>query len=397
MDNTNIYDYEMEIDTKAIVAEANKPAEKSGDLPKTVWHNLPNDDSSSEWRFLPYFKKKTFYFKIEKHWDIPGLPSRTVTCPRSFVDSSTGQPFACAICEKRIAIYKSKSKDDGDEVIKQALKTQTNYLTNAIDVKNTEKGIGVLALSYAIWQSLMAFLESPYSSSFFQVKTGKNVWIKATYKAGTVVPGASGKQKRDFTVQASPTPNPIQDVSILEGLYDLETVLGVPTYETTKGWLAKLLSGDPNAGTEFLTGAAYHNRLGTGVPAAEAEDTPFPTRTFPTQETFVETTTSPFDISQQNVSNKVDHPVASSNVPTTAKGDDGFPICYSEAFDENNKTCLRCEFSDSCETSILKRKRDARKLSTPDQVVETKPSEDIKKSGHDDVAAEMMRILNMGL
>lgn len=379
---SEIYNYDIEIDTKAILEDISKSSVKTSDLPKVVWHNLPNDDSASTWRFLPYFKMKTFFFKIEKHWDIPGLPSRTVTCPRSFTDPSTGKPYRCAICEEQFRLYKSRSKDEGDKTISDALRSQTNYLCNAIDIEHEEKGIGVLSLPYTIWNSLRTFLESSYHKNFFQVRTGRNIWIKGTYKAGTSVPGKSGKQKRDYTITPLDV-SPIEDLSILEGLYDLEKVLGIPTYETTKGWLQKLISGDPNAGEEFLTGNLY---LQLDAPkkeeTSEDSDTSFPTNTYEHTPELIAKLQAPVSSPTQTTHFLGD---VEENTPSTKIGDDGFPVCYSVAFDENNKTCLKCSFADSCETAILKRKRQEKQANQQQNTPDIDP-----------IQAEMLKILNKG-
>jgi hypothetical protein len=395
--------FDMQLDPKALLDEIKRGEVKSGgDFQNIVWHNLPNDDSDSTWRFLPYFKKKSFFLKIEKHWDIPGVPTKTVTCPRSFIDGTTGKPYPCALCEEQFRLYKMKNRDDADETIMKALRTASSYLANAIDRSNEAKGIGVVSLPYAIYQSLVAFLGNAHFQNFFQVQTGRDIWIKPSYKAGTNVPGKNGKQKRDYTVTPMDV-TPITDFSLLEGLYDLETVLGIPTYDTTKGWLQKMLSGDPNAGMEFLTGTLYR-QLGDGSQKKSEEKAPElpPTRAY--EPTFTPVNKPAVSVQNAPVSNpfgeSLESPVPQScSVPTTQMGDDGFPVCYSVAFNEDNKTCLKCDFAEACETSILKRKRQQR-LAAQSAAPETTPAattapvvDKQKPVEIDAVQQEMLRIL----
>lgn len=241
VNNNTVLD-EWAIDPQRIKDENTKKESAS----KVKWHNLPMGDAMSIWRIFPYRKRRSFFFKVIKHWNVPGFKG-SVTCPRSFDDpENAGRKLRCAICEKYFALLKSGDPVD-QAIAKEALKQSTSYYVNAVDMERPDEGVGVLNIPYAVYNTLLAWLDVPKYREFSHPQRGRSIMIKASTVAGSQIPGQPNKEKREYTVMPD-DPAAIDNAEWLDHLYDLDSVLGIPTFEFTQSCLEKLLTKDPNAG-----------------------------------------------------------------------------------------------------------------------------------------------------
>lgn len=251
----NSYD-PYDIDAKTIIEENSKK-----EFDKTNWHNIPDGNSSSYWRILPYLQRRSFYFKLQKHWNIPGLKG-SLTCPRSFEDpQNPGKYLQCAICDKRWEMFKSESEAD-KKFAKEVLNASTSYYANALSIDHPEKGVGILSLPYGVFQHLFNWLTVPAFQSFSHPDRGFDLLIQATVVAGAAIPGQANKFKRNYTITPMP-PKAIADKSVLEHLYDLEKAVGVPTHEFTELCLNRIMSGDESL--QLPQGTPRYRQLGGAV------------------------------------------------------------------------------------------------------------------------------------
>lgn len=278
-------------------SETKKPSSAS----KVNWHQIPDGESMSTWRILPFVKKRTFYVKVTKHWGVPGFKG-SVTCPRSFEDpANPGRRYPCAICERFFELL--KSKDAADQAFaRNVLRQSTSYYANAVSIDHPEKGVGVLNMPYTVFKTLLSWLDVPKFREFSHPVRGRNFIIKATIVPGSQVPGQQ-KEKRDYSVIPD-DPGVIANEEWLQKLYDLDTIVGVPTYEFTQSCLAKLLSGDPNEGQLPEGVPLYHKLLGssddvpnqappTNIPAPQPVTQPTMTATGDTQQDMFKTGDKP--------------------------------------------------------------------------------------------------------
>lgn len=238
----NLNDDPWAIDPQRIKDENTK--KESGS--KVKWHNLPEGGAMSMWRIFPYRKRRSFFFKVIKHWNVPGFKG-SVTCPRSFDDPDTpGRKLRCAICEKYFELLKTGDPVD-QAIAKEALKQSTSYYVNAVDMEHPEEGVGVLNIPYGVYNTLLAWLDVPKYREFSHPQRGRAIIIKASTVPGSQIPGQPNKEKREYTVMPD-DPAPIDNAEWLDQLYDLDAVLGIPTFEFTQSCLEKLMTKDPNAG-----------------------------------------------------------------------------------------------------------------------------------------------------
>jgi hypothetical protein len=244
-----------EIDSERIIEENTKK-----EYAKTNWHNIPDGNSTSYWRILPYTQRKSFYFKVQKHWKVPGF-NGSVTCPRSFEDPQTpGKNLSCAICDKRWEMF--NSNNDADKAFaKEVLNASTSYYANALSIDHPEKGVGILSLPYAVFQHLFNWLTVPAFQSFSHPDRGFDLLIQATVVPGAAIPGQT-KFKRNYTITPMEK-KPIADKGILATLYDLEHVVGIPTFEFTELCLNRIITGDESL--QLPQGIArYRGQLAAG-------------------------------------------------------------------------------------------------------------------------------------
>jgi hypothetical protein len=248
-----------DIDHQGIIDANNKKATS-----KVNWHNLPEGAAASTWRLLPYVQKRSFFFKLQKHWNVPGFDG-SITCPRSFDDPSgaVGKKLRCSICEKRWNLEKSSNEAD-QTIAKEVLRSSVSYYTNALSVDHLEKGIGVLNLPHAVWKHLMNWLALAQFQSFSHPVRGFNILIQSTIVSGTSIPGQKNRAKREYTITPL-EPNPISDPSILEHLYDLEFVVGIPTFEFTDLCLQRILTKDETL--QLPDGTPRYRQLTEGTAA----------------------------------------------------------------------------------------------------------------------------------
>lgn len=355
-------------DAKRIKEENDK---KSSNRAKVKWHSLPQGEGMSNWRILPFIKRRTFFVKVLKHFSVPGMTG-SVTCPRSFEDpNNPGRKYPCAICEKFFELL--KSKEPGDVAFaKQALKQTTSYYANGVNLDKIEDGVGVFNMPYAVWNTLYEWLDIPEFREFSHPKRGRNIKVKAKLVPGTQIPGKPSQEKRDYLVIPEMTTSEIADNKWLEQLYDLDAILGIPTYEFTQSCLEKLLTNDATAG-QLPQGTPFY--IGQ-LPAAPTEQ--------PQQQSFSRPSAPPSqlqgDTEIDTTDEEVFEPAVEANAvpkfaqvptatslnggkvePTTTVGLDNHRICFGTSFDEDNKICLKCPENDACELKVLKAARGAKK------------------------------------
>lgn len=348
---------------------------------KVNWLRLPEGEARSVWRILPWIQQRSFFKKVVKHFNIPGV-NGALTCPRSFINPETNDKYDCAIDETRWVF--EKSKDASEVAAAKLMRGSVQYYVNAVDMEHPQLGVGVLGLPHSIWKVLFDWLTTPGYQLFYHPFHGRNIIIKSTLSAA-VVPGTNTKA-REYTVTPDAKETAIEDEDWLNHLYDLETIVGIPTYEFTKVCIQRLITGDPTYGQEEVKTNRYVKRL--------AGDTDF---NFNSDETppstlngQVKTTPSIQTPAVQNIGPVSEltsvAPVFASAptskkevvlVPTTEKGIDGHRVCFTKVFDENNKVCLKCEEIDECEILMLKAARANKKTVT-----------------NDDVASQMAELLN---
>jgi hypothetical protein len=390
-----------EIDYEKEKQASEKKAAGNSNAPKIKWHSLPEGEGLSTWRLLPWVKRRGIFNKVTKHWNVPGFKG-SVTCPRSFTDPTNNKPFPCAICEKFFELY--KSKEPGDQAFaKQTLKQSTSYYANAVNMDKLEEGVGVLNLPYGVYKTLIDWLDVPKFREFAHYKRGRAFMVKATTVAGSQIPGQPGKEKREYSVIPD-DPSEISNEEWLQQLYDLDTIVGIPTYEFTKSCLEKLMTNDPDAGKLPDGVPAYRGRE---LAAGEAPNSIPPPQQAPT---FSQPNVSAVKTTEQvradagldtlapkfasaavesvtNAAPKV------SDVPTEEVGADGKRLCFGRAFNEDSKTCLKCPTNDACETTVLKAARAAAKVA-PTVSAEVKAAPATAKQSEDQIRAMMMGVLN---
>lgn len=264
----NIQDDPWAIDSQRIKEENEKKSAGT----KVKWHNLPDGEGMSIWRIFPFRKRRSFFFKVIKHWNVPGFKG-SVTCPRSFDDpDNPGKKLRCAICEKYFALLKSGDPVD-QAIAKEALKQSTSYYVNAVNMEKPEDGVGVLNIPYAVYNTLLAWLDVPKYREFSHPQRGRCVIVKATPVPGSQIPNQPNKEKREYTVMPD-DPAPIDNPEWLDQLYELDTVLGIPTFEFTQSCLEKILTKDPNAGALPEGTPLYRGQLAAAPASAPEQAAP---------------------------------------------------------------------------------------------------------------------------
>jgi hypothetical protein len=389
-----------ELDKERIIEENQK---KPSNLTKVNWLSLPKGNADSAWRILPFRKKRTFFVKVQKHWGIDGI-AKSITCPRSF--DIPGLKLRCAICEERWKLFKSKKPED-NAVAKEVLKMNTSYYVNAYSTDfETEKGLGVLNIPYGVWQVLFDWLTMtpqpgrPHFGSFSHPTRGFDIIIKSSIVPGAHIPGSPDKEKRNHTVTPLPS-SPIKDMALLDKLYDLDTILGIPSYELTLQTLERVLSNDPTACT-LPEGTALYLQLGDGAKPEEQTNGDQPPPDYPANNTdfnFGENESTAIPA----FARKVTPPApAVSDVATTQVGADGHRLCFGrvQALDESNETCLECPEINECEGVVVQAKRAARSVrpaATGSVTTNLPLSAQITSiETADDMEAKMRQILNTG-
>lgn len=393
--NQNFNDDPWAVDAEKVIAEQEQKGSGSGS--KVKWHNLPEGDAMSTWRILPFTKRRSFFFKVTKHWHVPGFKG-AITCPRSFdLDpNNPGKKYRCAVCEKFFEMY--KSKDPAEQALaKQVLKASQSYYVNAVNMDKPEEGVGVLTLPYNVWKTLYDWLSVPRLQTFSHPFRGFNVVIKSS-TTNAIAPGQT-KPKREYTVMPD-MPSEIADKAWLDALYDLETVVGIPTFELTEVATARLLAGDESVAKLPENTQAYVNRLALGSGDATPPNS-VPPEAMTQQQVRSEIGLPPLQYSNMNGTYQTAD-MTPLNVPpvqttgytgvTVSKGvvDNGFqtvttpapafasaptastlsgpapdskPVCFTQ-FNENDKKCLKCPVVDECEMAQLKAARAARQAVT---------------------------------
>jgi hypothetical protein len=304
--NTNgLVDDPYAVDVDRVKAEIE--AKKSGGISKVKWHQLPEGEAMSMWRILPFPKKRTFFVEVRKHWAVPGMKG-SITCPRSFEDPERpGKKLNCAICEKFFAML--KSNEPGDQAFaKQALKSSISYYANALAVDangnvDYEKGIGVLNLPYGVYKVLVDWLGMPKFQMFSHPSKGRNIIITSTIVAGAQIPGQPNRSKRDYSVTPD-DPSALTDLSVLEQLYDLDTVVGIPTFEFTETCLERIVTGDENL------------KLPDGVPAWRGQLNAAPEQVVPNTPPTVQA--PPVSVAPQSETPHVAEPPKFAQAPTVS-------------------------------------------------------------------------------
>lgn len=248
MTNYDMYD----LDVNEIINN-----EKRSKGAKVKWHTIKKD-GQSVWRFLPWVKKRTFYLEQAKHWNIPGFTG-SLLCPRA-AKFITGKECACAMCDKRWELF--KSKDPGDKAIADVLRNTSAYYVNAVrlDVPENEQEVGVLELSYTLWLPLFNFLSVEKLRTFTHPTLGRNIIINAQPSRGAVVPNSNNKSKTTYSIMNDDI-SPLRNMAWLEQIYDLDEVPAYPTYEYTQACLQKILTGDPEAGNDSINQSKKFFRL----------------------------------------------------------------------------------------------------------------------------------------
>jgi hypothetical protein len=392
-----------------------KDAAKKGGL-KVTYHNIPDGETTSTWRILPWTKRRTFFRKIMKHWNVPGYKG-AVTCPKSFFEEEGSDvKFPCALCDESYKL--NKSKDPVDSALAKTLRSTSNYYVNAFNVDDPEKTVGVLNIPYAVYKQLFDWLSIAGYSDFTHPFRGRNVSIKSTIVEGAKVPGTSNKNKRDFTITASLQVAPI-DEAIMEKIWDLDSIMGIPTLEFTQACLQRVVTGDETAGKELVHGTGYR-QLTDGsensefFPGVNTDDSSAPPQTAPPTTTHTTVNTAPPTTTHTTVNTaptnaSVSSPVqaavnvgspkpAFASVATTsaivgtqppvkvvpvADLVNGTKPCFGIAFDGDAKICLKCPLVDDCEVAVLKAARAAK----------NNPPAATPVADEGDLAAQMMAAL----
>lgn len=320
---------DYEIDPREITRQFQSNNSK---LAKVKYHALPAGDSLSKWRILPLPKVRTFYKAVRKHWSIPGVRG-SVTCPRSFIDPNTNAPYRCYLCEKTFAMV--KSSDSAENTIGKQLQARTGFYMNALDIDHLDLGVGVLQLQYSAHRGIVDLLNIPEYQNFTHPLLGRTIIIKAREVPGSVVPNSQNKAKREFTILPASKAEPVPYQNWKEELVDLETFLGIPTYEMTQAYMQRTISGDETLGRNLYdAGKAFVQRS-----LAEGK----------------ETAATPI-VKKQEPSGPAYSLVPIAEMPPT-----GHKACFGYAFNESNEICLKCPEIDACELETIKRARAQKK------------------------------------
>ena len=158
-------------------------------------------------------KSKDFYREAGYHYLRDGKDTKAVLCLRL----TFGEP--CFFCDVVSALYKTKDKKD-KEVAKD-LSASARIFFNAIH-KDDEDKVKILAVGNQIFTQILGYIADEDWGDITHRKHGHDIVIEKVKK---------GEKKFDIEYKVRPKPKSTSvDVSDDE-LFDLESILEIPTYE----------------------------------------------------------------------------------------------------------------------------------------------------------------------
>ena len=178
-------------------------------------------------RILPPWSKSGQWFKEAMSHYVPDGQGKKklIGCPTLAGDR-------CAICERRAKFHESNSLAKQKQA--EALTPAISFHVNMIDLKDPEKGVQTARLSEKTISDLLEYFIDSEWGDFTSPKRGHNLIL---------VREGEGMQTR-YSIKPQRNPSPIEDMTLLDSIVDLDKQYPTPNYGETRALLKELDADD---------------------------------------------------------------------------------------------------------------------------------------------------------